>query len=42
MQNSTRLIKTRNNTMRKLIWQLYLDNEITMEVADKILDKYYE
>ena len=28
--------------MRKLIFELYLNNEITMEVADKLLDKYYE
>jgi len=28
--------------MRKLIFELYLNNEISMEVANKILDKYYE
>ena len=28
--------------MRKLIWQLYNDNMISMEVAEMLLDKYYE
>ncbi len=28
--------------MRKLIFELYLNNEISIEVADKLLDKYYE
>jgi len=28
--------------MRKLIWQLYADNMISLEVAEKLLDKYYE
>jgi len=28
--------------MRKLIWQLYNDNMISMEVAEILLDKYYE
>lgn len=27
--------------MSKLIWQLYNDNMISMEVANKLLDKYY-
>ena len=28
--------------MRKLIWQLYADNMISLEVANLLLDKYYE
>jgi len=28
--------------MRKLIFELYANNEISMEVANKLLDKYYE
>jgi len=28
--------------MRKLIWQLYNDNMISIEVAEMLLDKYYE
>jgi hypothetical protein len=28
--------------MRKLIWDLYSRNEISLEVAQKLLDKYYE
>ena len=27
--------------MRKLIWQLYNDNMISIEVAHMLLDKYY-
>jgi len=28
--------------MRKLIWKLYNDNMISIEVAEMLLDKYYE
>jgi len=28
--------------MRKLIWQLYNDNMISMEVAEMLLEKHYE
>jgi len=28
--------------MRKLIWELYDKNQISMEVANLLLDKYYE
>ena len=28
--------------MRKLIWKLYNENRISMEVAIELLDKYYE
>ena len=28
--------------MRKLIWKLYNENMISIEVADMLLDKYYE
>jgi len=28
--------------MSKLIWELYNSNEISMEVAEKLLDKYYD
>ena len=28
--------------MRKLIWELYNSNEISMEVANKLLDTLYE
>jgi len=30
------------NYMKKLIWQLYNDNMISLEVAHMLLDKYYE
>jgi len=28
--------------MRKLIWKLYNENMISMEVAEMLLEKYYE
>jgi len=28
--------------MKKLIWKLYNENRISMEVALELLDKYYE
>jgi len=28
--------------MRKLIWKLYNENMISLEVAEMLLDKYYE
>ena len=28
--------------MRKLIWKLYNENMISIEVADMLLEKYYE
>ena len=34
-------MKTRNNKMSKLIWQLYNDNMISEEVALILLDKHY-
>ena len=35
-------IRTRNNRMRKLIWKLYNENMISIEVAEMLLEKHYE
>ncbi len=33
---------SKDDKMRKLIWQLYNDNMISEEVAHMLLDKHYE
>ena len=33
---------SKDEKMRKLIWKLYNDNMISMEVAEMLLEKHYE
>ena len=41
-ENGYNIRNDKRKRMRKLIWQLYNDNMISEEVANMLLDKYYE